>query len=258
MSQTIKFKSNGVRYYCPKCNRIYNDENHKRYLNLRLHEERGSYGFDHEIDTVPHDDIIGKCCECGSNVSYVDSIAMNTLVANMIVAGFEIIDIDDCFDINIDGFCNINYNQRGGISFKVPVLYKPEFNKNVEGNLLVKERDGIYYVIIVKPSDAYALASIVRKTAGDSKKLDWIHNYLPKIISSLVLKGYNVISAEFSDNDDQKMYGYNIALLENIGPCSAPEVGLYVNDNMIYFDYYRDYGKEYLEWVQRLPEYKES
>lgn len=256
----MKIKTECDRYYCPKCNKLYNDEKHKGYLIIGMDESDCVYHFDHCFNAEPADDTAYSCPKCGSDIMRVGSIAMSILVYAMIDAGFKIKGISDGFLLSMEGAQRFDYGQRYEISFTVPAVYKAEFDD--KKSVLIREHDdGIYYASLITQDDVTKLRDTIESIASDAGKTEWMINYLPKIFALLLSKGYNIVSAATNDYIKDGYFSYEISLLNPIPKSENTDNPImYAKDTAIEFEHCNRpaTAEKQLKWVEALPKYKEA
>lgn len=257
----IKVKRNEI--YCPKCKKMHSDTAHNAVLRLNIYDNN-SYMFEHKFcqDPMPKE---SDKHNCESDTMRIYSDSMHDLVLIMLQAEFDIKDIKDGFKISMEGANKFEYCQPYMISFTVPDKYELKFEKMISrmnDNIPTMSKfysNGVYAVRFTDSDTVDIFCKTIEELVSRYKDDVWKNKYLPKIISALVFKGYQVNGSE-----SLIRYGrseYKISLLDTSmidtsreSSNSTAELEIRVRDDGIYFSNYGLYPDVYLEWVENLPD----
>lgn len=269
-SLEIKTECNYV--YCSKCKKMHNDTRHDIMLRLNI-RDGDLCMFEHEFyqDSENMDDPSCHLCKtCGSTLNHILSESMHDLVMLMDGMGFGILCIDNGFEISMKGTCNFKYSAPYKLEFTVPVQYRQEFNKLVPkitnsrfNTIKMRDSNGKYNAIIENEYAMNNFYEFIKTVISNSGDCAWAVKYVPKIISALVFKGYQVNGSGASIHYEQgkEIREYKISLLDTSMIDTSREsanstvgLGIHVESDGIYFSDYSVFPSVYLEWIENLPD----
>lgn len=264
----IKTECNYV--YCPKCKKMHNDTKHKTMLRLNVWDG-DSCMIEHEFHQDPEtmdDSSCNLCKVCGSTLNHILSESMYYLVTLMDGMGFDILDIENGFNVSMSGVNNFKYVVPYKLAFTVPVAYRQEFAKlapnvtNSKFNTIKMHNTNEWYDAILENEYAmkkfYEFIKLVVSSCADNA---WEMQYVPKIISELVLKGYQVNGTSIHYEQGEEIREYKVSLLDTSMIDTSREsanstvgLGIHVENDGIYFSDYSVFPGVYLKWIKNLPD----